>query len=159
MNEADRQLMLSCAARLEILDLFGRYCQLIDRCDWQGLDRIFTIDVEVDFSATAAYVEGNSAVLKGIEQLAAFYASAMRHIGPGVTYFMTGHVIDVQGDLAHARCYSQTLSFPYGGVYDTQVRRGPQGWRFSKLTYEWRRFEPVMARIKAHVDSEDSKHG
>jgi len=156
MSQNELQLILDCAARLQILDLFGRYCRLIDRCAWQDLDRVFTPDVEVDFSSTAAYVKGN-ALIQGIGALKEFYETAMSHIGPGVTYFMTGHVIDVQGDTARASCYSQTLSFPYGGYYDTEVRKGPDGWRFSKLTYEWRHFEEVMNRLKNHMKTEDAK--
>jgi hypothetical protein len=139
------------ADRLDILDLFARYCHAVDRCDWGMLRSVFSDDVRADYSSVAEYTTEGVPVINGVEEFIKFLSVSMAPIGPGLTHFMSNHLIKMNGDTATAVVHNHVLNLPQGGVYHTHARRTPQGWRIDKLVFENRLFEDVSKRISARM--------
>jgi ketosteroid isomerase-like protein len=112
--------------RDEILQLLYRYNHAIDSGDAEGWADTFTEDAVFD-------AFGGGEVITGREGLLAFAASVQ-----GIRHVVMNPLIDVSGDTAKVRAY---LMFLMGatiagvGVYDDEVVRTPQGWRFAKRVF------------------------
>ena len=116
-----------------ILNVAYRYAQAADRRDWQGLTDCYTEDAVVNFNGTI--VEGRDAIIaRNKVRLTAWEATQ---------HFTGNPVINVDGDTADASFYTiaqhtviregKPVTCLAGGVYEDQLVRTAQGWRF------WRR--------------------
>jgi ketosteroid isomerase-like protein len=150
MSTAERDLQKdvhNCMARLDIIDLFARYCHAVDGCDWRLLRTVFTDDVHADYSSIAKYTPSDRTKLDGIEELVKFFETVQPPIGKGLTHFMTNHLIELHGDTATVTVHNHVLNVAQGGVYHTHARRTAQGWRLDKLVFENRFFAEVAKKM------------
>jgi len=120
--------------RIEIQDLLARYTQAIDQRDWDALDRVFTPDAHIDYSAM-----GGAA--GGLEEIKRFLAEAMPMFE--VSQHLVGSsVVDIDGDTASARTICHNPMVLRGGDdphllvcglwYRDKLVRTPAGWRISE---------------------------
>lgn len=126
--------------RLEIQDLLARYCQAIDRAEWDTLDAIFTPDAVIDYTAMG----GPAGSLEDTKE---FLASAMP-LFSSYQHLIGSTVIDFDGDAARARsiCHNpMTLAGAAGSDpamlvcglwYCDDLVRTPAGWRIRSRTEE-----------------------
>ncbi len=122
----------------EIRDLLGRYCELVDGADWDGVGELFTFGVLTD--------ERGTELARGIADVAAFYRDSVQlHDGrPGTKHLVTNVVIESQGAerIVSRSSYLvlQALDdFPLqpiisGRYRDTFVRTG-SGWAFAERSF------------------------
>lgn len=112
--------------RDEILQLLYRYNHAIDSGDAEGWADTFAEGAVFD-------ALGGGQVITGREDLVAFASSVK-----GIRHVVMNPLIDVDGDTAKVRAY---LMFLMGttiagvGVYDDDVVRTAQGWRFAKRVF------------------------
>jgi len=128
--------------RLEIQDLFTRYCFAIDDRDWDALDDMFTADAQIDYTATG----GSSGSLPEMKE---WLAQAL------APFTMSQHMVslprlEISGDTATSRMIlfnpmmmedadgNQSTFFVGVWYHDTLVHTAA-GWRIShrsqKLAY------------------------
>jgi hypothetical protein len=143
--------------RLDILDLFARYAHAVDLCDWEMLREVFSDDVEANYTTVAQYTQNHTPILHGIEDIIHYFNTVMPHIGPGLTHFMTNHLIRLDGDEANITSHNHVLNLAQGGVYHTHAKRTPKGWRLDRLRFEVRYFDRVAERMNAHMNSIDGR--
>jgi hypothetical protein len=126
------------ADRLEIQDLIARYGQAVDRRDWDALDRLFTPDGRIDYTAMGG-IAGDVATIK--EWLAETMPIFVR------TQHMFGlPVIELEGDRATATtiCHNPMVLkdsddpqlMVCGLWYHQRLVRTAEGWRIEELTEE-----------------------
>jgi hypothetical protein len=153
-NSASGQISLD---RLDILDLFARYAHAVDLCDWEMLREVFSDDVEANYTTVAQYTQNHAPILHGIDDIIHYFNTVMPHIGPGLTHFMTNHLIKLDGDEANITSHNHVLNLAQGGVYHTHAKRTPKGWRLDRLRFEVRYFDQVAERMNAHMNSIDGR--
>lgn len=134
--------------RLEIQDLLARYCHAIDERDWDALDRVFTADAIIDYSAAGG--------------AAGAYPEIKRWLGEALAKFpMFQHLaattkLDLEGDTARARTILfNPMLFPdasgtpqpffIGLWYVDQLTRTAEGWRIIERREEmgWSHLVPA----------------
>ncbi len=128
--------------RLEIQDLFTRYCYAIDDHDWQALDEMFTPDARIDYTATG----GAAGTLPEMKE---WLAGALGACG------MSQHMVSlpylaISGDSATSRMIlfnpmmmedaeGKQSTFFCGVWYHDRLVRTADGWRIAercqKLAY------------------------
>jgi hypothetical protein len=126
------------ADRLDILELFARYCHAIDQCDWDLMRTVFSEDVEADYSSVANYTPTQTPIMRGVDDLIGYLRGVLTHVGVGLTYFMANHL-------------------PQGGFYKTRARRTETGWKIDRLQFEMRYFAAVTAKLNAHMKEIDDR--
>jgi ketosteroid isomerase-like protein len=125
--------------RMAISDLLIDFARRVDAKDFAGYAANFTDDgvFELPWSRR----EGRADIAAGAEADLAPFA-ALQH-------YSVNHVIEIDGDTATSRSYLLAIHVPdaadlsrhqdAGGWYDSEFRRTPDGWRFtrSSLTVRW----------------------
>jgi hypothetical protein len=130
MTDGQQQLL----DRLEIEALVSRLGSHLDERTFDGLRDLFTADAAVETPSGAA--GGHDAI---VEQARA------RHAAPkGLQHMITIVLVDQQGDSAQARANLLAVfategprdpaPFMLGEVYRFQLRRSPDGWRFTRMS-------------------------
>ena len=153
-NRASGEISLD---RLDILDLFARYAHAVDLCDWEMLREVFSDDVEANYTTVAQYTQNHAPILHGIDDIIHYFNTVMPHIGPGLTHFMTNHLIKLDGDEANITSHNHVLNLAQGGVYHTHAKRTSKGWRLDRLRFEVRYFDQVAERMNAHMNGIDGR--
>ena len=114
---------------LQIIQLINLYGLAMDAQRWDLFDRIFTPDVEADFGAPSHWTD-----------LATFKAdfSAFHTPFDATQHLMSNHLVDVEGDTAHAFTYGAWRLFRKGveggdlwegtGWYDDTLERCDGRW-------------------------------
>jgi hypothetical protein len=133
------------ASRLEILDLFARYCHAVDRYEFTLFEDVFTDDVVADYSEVRGADE--EPIIVGRQAFADWLVQSMAAIGPGMTHYMTNHLITIDGDEARVLSHNHVLNVAMGGVYHSRAVRTPEGWRIAEIRFEARYFAPVVERL------------
>ncbi len=123
-NEADD--------RFEIMAVLDRYCEALDRRNWELMEQVFTPDVEFDFGdwKTSTRDEAVAAIRGFID-------------GCGRTQHLQGNYrIELDGDRARSRVYIRAFhvgagkalgkTFEMAGEYRDELLRTPEGWRCQK---------------------------
>lgn len=128
--------------RLEIQDLFTRYCYAIDDRDWDALDELFTPDARIDYTAT-----GGSAGL--LPEIKLWLAGALGACGMSQHMVSLPHLA-ISGDTATSRMIlfnpmmmadaeGNSSTFFVGVWYHDTLVRTAEGWRIAersqKLAY------------------------
>lgn len=128
------------ADRLAITDLTIAYCWALDTKDWDGLDRVFAVDVTAELA---------SPLLHGVEAIKARVARALEPLDDS-QHIVTNHQIVIDGDQASCRCYLHAQhvrrgveggdNYVIGGRYEDTMVRTPDGWRIAhrRLVSMWR---------------------
>lgn len=126
--------------RLEIQDLLARYTYAVDAQDWEVLDRTFTPDADIDYTASggirASFPEARAWLA---ETLPGPFASTMHMLGLPV--------IDLDGDRAQVLVHLDNPMrmddgrgglkvVELGAVYHDELVRTPEGWRICSLRQE-----------------------
>lgn len=125
--------------RIEIDDLLTTYTMAIDQGDWDALDRVFTPDAHIDYSATGGTAGPFPEVKAWLAETLPMF-SATQH-------FVTQKKVELDGDTAHVRAYflnpmvmdqadGRKWQMDIGGVYVHDLVRTPEGWRSRRLEEE-----------------------
>jgi len=126
---------------VEIQQLLGRYCQLVDAGDAEGWAELFLEDGE--------FVIESGATMRGREQLAGIVrdVTARERIRHWVGAML---VTSADGEHATARTYQLNLNLPTDGRGLVFIRRATTAeWTFAKVAGSWR-----IARRATAVDAE-----
>jgi hypothetical protein len=120
--------------KAEIIEVMNLYAFALDTRQWDLFDRVFTDDVVAIFGPAGAGWEGLD-VFKA--SFADFHARLDAH-----QHTMMGHLVEVDGDTAHAFAYGNWLLVREGaeggsswtgtGWYDDDLVRTEQGWRIKR---------------------------
>ncbi len=127
--------------RLEIDDLLTTYTMAVDDADWDALDRVFTPDAHIDYSASGGTVGTFPEVKAWLAETLPMF-TAMQHL-------VTQKQVRIDGDEAHVRAYffnpmvmerpdGPTWHLDIGGVYVHTLVRTADGWRSRRLVEELR---------------------
>lgn len=120
---------------LAIINLINLYGFAIDTQSWDLFDRIFTNDVDADFSAAAHW-----------HDLARFKSDFAVFHDPfdNTQHVMSNHLVNVSGDTAHAFTYGSwrlvrkaaegAALWDGTGWYDDELVRTAAGWRIKRRT-------------------------
>jgi hypothetical protein len=121
---------LADADKLAIIEIINLYGVAVDSQRWDLFDRIFTSDVEADFSATAHW-----------RDLASFKRDFAVFHDPfdSTQHAMANHLVEVNRDSAHALTYGSWRLIREAaeggplwdgtGWYDDALVRTAEGWR------------------------------
>lgn len=119
------------AAIVEIMNLYGF---ALDARQWDLFDRVFTDDVVAVFGPAGAGWHGLEVFKKSFAE---FHATLDSH-----QHTMMGHLVEVDGDTAHAFSYGNWLlvrnaaeggpTWTGTGWYDDELVRTDRGWRISR---------------------------
>jgi ketosteroid isomerase-like protein len=136
------------ADRAAIVDAVIAYATAVDTRDWERLGALFTDDACWEYSGSGERLSGPDMIVARIS------ASVERF---DATHHQNGNpVTAVQGDEAEHTCYYQAQhvrlglpdgeKFLAGGRYDDQLRRTPDGWRFTyrRITSVWTEGNPAV---------------
>jgi hypothetical protein len=147
MAQPDNDAIRQCIDRMEILQLFAKYCHIVDDCTFEQLPEVFTDDAQLDYSSLGDSVQGLRTRMHGVREFIDFLTNSMRYMGPGLTHFMGNHLIDVQGDEAHIVSHNHVLNLPQGGRYTSHARRTPAGWRIDRFVFENRLYHDMAQKM------------
>jgi hypothetical protein len=125
--------------RLEIDDLLTTYTMAIDGGDWDGLDRVFTPDAHIDYTATGGTAGPFPEVKRWLAETLPMFS--------GMQHFITQKRVEISGDEAQVRAYflnpmvldrddGTKWHLDIGGVYVHSLVRTAEGWRSSRLVEE-----------------------
>jgi hypothetical protein len=125
--------------RVEIDDLLTTYTMAVDDADWDALDRVFTPDAHIDYTAT-----GGAA--GAFPEVKAWLADTLPMFS-GMQHFITQKRVRLDGDRAQVRAYflnpmvldredGTRWHLDVGGVYVHSLVRTGEGWRSSRLVEE-----------------------
>ena len=125
--------------RAEIIDLFSRYADAIDRRDAAGYRACFTDRVAIETPGT--HMEDGAA-----EE---WTTLALQAVGvfDGTQHLITNHRVTLEGDEAHcvatlqAEHWNADATVTVLGRYDARLRRAGSEWRIS-------RFELIVDRTR-----------
>jgi hypothetical protein len=120
--------------RVEIAGLLARYCDTVDRRDYDSLDAIFSHDAWIDFTATGGKA-GDLVATKSFlaDALGAFFS--FQHL-------LGQPVIDLEGDRGWARtpCHNPMVLggevLLVGLWYLDELVRTADGWRISRRSQQ-----------------------
>lgn len=118
----------------ELGSLLNRYCYIADMKDWKGYSETFTVDGSMHYESWPE-VRGREAIAK---------AASAETIFEGLQHSMTNFQFEVDGsDRATGRSYLWFAATPktsqprdnysFGGPYNFDFVRTPEGWRISKM--------------------------
>lgn len=138
--------------RLEIQDLFARYCFAIDERDWEALDGLFTSDATIDYSAAGGPV-GSVAEIKRWLPGAMARFPVCQHLAATTKLKLEGDTASSRTILFNPMVYEDgegiRQSFFLGLWYRDQLVRTPDGWRISDRREEfgWDYNTPAMEAV------------
>ena len=118
--------------RLEIQQVMTDYAHAVDTRDFEALDRIFTPDAFIDYTAMGG-IQGDYPTVK------AWLPQALQHF-PGYMHFIGNTLFELNGDEASGKiaCFNPmvvptadggTETMFLGLWYVDRYRRTAQGWR------------------------------
>lgn len=130
-------MRLSDSDRLEISDLYARYCHIIDRGDAAGFARVYVSDGALIRESPADDGQENLE-FRGSAKLEAMMRDSYALNQGRRKHWISGLVVDSSGDdQALGRCY--LMVFDVSGVapvpltsgrYEDILVKTPDGWRF-----------------------------
>ena len=125
--------------RVEIDDLLTTYTMAIDGADWDALDRVFTPDAHIDYTASG----GTAGPFPEVKA----WLAEMLPMFTGMQHLLGQKRVDIDGDEAAVRAYfynpmamaredGTTWHLDIAGVYVHSLVRTPEGWRSRRLVEE-----------------------
>ncbi len=134
--------------RLEIEAVLHRYTRAIDSGEWDLLDRVFTPDAPIDYTATGGIADVYPTVKAWLAENLPMFPRRQHVLGQIVTDLAP----DGDGDRAEVTAYflnpmvlpqadGSELLWEFGGFYRHSMVRTPDGWRSARLFEElsWKR--------------------
>ena len=127
--------------RVEIDDLLTAYTMAIDDGDWDALDKVFTADAHIDYTASG----GTAGTFETVKA----WLAEMLPMFSGMQHFITQKRVEIDGDEAQVRAYflnplvldredGTKWHLDIGGVYVHSLVRTAEGWRSRRLVEELR---------------------
>jgi hypothetical protein len=161
MTSIDPVALQRSIDRMDILQLFAKYCHIVDDCTFPRLREVFAEDARFDYSSLGPEVKGRATTMDGVQAFIDFLTCTMADVGRGLTHLMTNHVIEVTGDEAEIVSHNTVLNLPIGGYYRSHARRTPAGWRLDRFHFSWRDYGDMAARMGYGPDGrgETASHG
>lgn len=124
--------------RLAIEEVLVRYCDAIDARDFALLERVFTPDATLDYTASGGPRDRFPAVRAWLEKALAPF-ELVQHVIGNVR-------VEVEGDRARSRAYftnpmgvpgrGRGMTFLCGGLYRDRLVRTAEGWRIVERVNE-----------------------
>jgi hypothetical protein len=142
------------ASKLEIIDLFARYCHAVDSCEFSLFENLFTEDLVADYSTVRG--DGEEPLIHGRSALVDWLTEAIRPIGRGMTHFMTNHLVTFDGDEADIISHNSVLNVAMGGVYYSHAVQSSVGWRLSRIRFEVRYFAEIADLLNGTLAAQGS---
>ena len=124
---------LTAADKLEIQELFARYCQAVDNGDGEGFASVFTED---------GVLSGIREPMQGRDVIAKFGGGAVARAGVPMRHWSGNAIIDGDGNSATARSYymvsrsGDDAPRPSTGVYLDQLQRVNGQWLIKRRDAE-----------------------
>ena len=135
--------LVRSADKVDIIEVLGRYHQLVDAKDVDHLDLVFTHDAVCEYLGQEELFGIPGDAPSGLPAIQAFLADALAPVE--TRHNMTNHVFTaIDGDHAHTRSYLIGRGGTEG-VYEVDHVRTPAGWRMARLVLE-QRFDPDTVR-------------
>ena len=120
--------------KADIIEVLNLYAFTLDAHQWDLFDRVFAEDVTADFGPAGAAWAGLADFKRSFAE---FHDTLDSH-----QHTMTGHLVQVDGDRAHAFSYGNWLlgreaaeggpSWLGTGWYDDELVRTAAGWRIRR---------------------------
>jgi 3-phenylpropionate/cinnamic acid dioxygenase small subunit len=121
--------------RLEIQDLFTRYCFAIDERDWNALDEMFTPDAQIDYTATGGSAGSLSEMKEWLNTALSPFAMSQ--------HMVSLPRLEISGDRATSRMIlfnpmgmddgqGNVSTFFVGVWYHDELVRTGSGWRIAR---------------------------
>src|SRR5258708_3913138 len=132
---------------MDILQLFAKYCHIVDDCTFEKLPEVFAEDAVLDYSSLGPTVQGRRTKMQGVQEFIDSLTATMAGRGPGLTHFMTNHLMEVQGAEADTVSHNHVLNIPQGGHYTSHARRTAQGWRIDRFPFQNRLFQDMARKM------------
>ncbi len=118
--------------RIEIEALMNLYAEMVDRREWQKMDRIFALEATIDYTSTGG--------VKGPFRETLAWLDRALESWPINLHIVTNLIIEIEGDVARSRCYfhapmgrtigdGEQLIITNAGRYLDQLVRTADGWR------------------------------
>jgi 3-phenylpropionate/cinnamic acid dioxygenase small subunit len=125
--------------RLEIERLLHLYAEMVDQREWSIMDRIFALEATIDYTSTGGQ--------KGPFRETLAWLDRALEPWPINLHVISNAIIEVEGDVASARCYfhaPMARNTPSGdqyvitnaGRYLDQLVRTAYGWRIVERVCE-----------------------
>ena len=136
--------------RIEIDDLFARYCHAIDERDWDALDQVFTPDAKIDYSETGG-AKGCFAEIKAWLPVALERFPMFQHMVATTRLRLDGDKASSRtilfNPMVHRDADGQDQVFFIGLWYRDVLVRTEAGWRIAERYEElgWTHNVPPMA--------------
>lgn len=118
--------------RFSIIATLDRYAECLDTRDWQGLQDVFTQDVDMDFGVWRA---------RSLDEVRTNIRSFLGGCGPS-QHLLGNYRIELDGDHASSRCYCRVMHHGRGEhegkhfeswiEYRDELVRTATGWRIRK---------------------------
>lgn len=132
--------------RAAIGDLLVEFARSLDEKDWAAHVALYVPEGVLE-AGDALRLEGHDELARTASQQGLGQYAATWHLS-------ANHAITIQGDAAVVRSYllgvhvlgrELTVHADGGGWYDSQLRRTPQGWRFTRvrITEVWQAGAPL----------------
>jgi 3-phenylpropionate/cinnamic acid dioxygenase small subunit len=120
--------------RLEIEQLFVRYCHAVDQRDWDAYRAVYTPDAVID--------DVSAGPGQSVDAMVMFLSRALERVVL-IQHAVSTMLIEIDGDTASARtvCHcpvvldsggGETETFFQGLWYVDELVRTPEGWKISK---------------------------
>jgi 3-phenylpropionate/cinnamic acid dioxygenase small subunit len=121
--------------REEIEELLYRYARMVDRREWELMDRVFAQDATIDYTSTGGRKGPYRETLAWLDRALAAWPSNL--------HFITNLSVEIEGDRARSRCYflapmarprpdgSQEV-ITNAGTYEDRLVRTAAGWRIAE---------------------------
>lgn len=131
--------------RLEIQDLFARYCFAIDERDWDALDSVFTPDAQIDYTETGG-AKGSVAEIKAWLPVALERFPAFQHMVATTKLTLDGNRATSRTILFNPMVHDGQTFF-IGLWYRDKLVRTAEGWRIAERYEEmgWTHNVPPLA--------------
>ncbi len=128
--------------RLDVQDTLFRYGWGMDHDEWDMVEAAFAPDARAEYSDLGGH-EGRDAIVHGLR-------GPLRELDT-IYHLISDHRATIDGDRARVQAYVQTTCMrrgapggdvhQYGGHYDNDMARTPEGWKIQVLrytrTWEW----------------------
>src|SRR5579884_1525220 len=128
--------------RIDIAECLVAYARCIDRRDWAGLQALYAEDGVMEHGGAAV----SRAEVPALSERILEGCSASHHL-------VGDPSIEIDGDTARTHSHyiathvseGTTVKRQAGGWYDCELRRTPEGWRFTRVrsATAWRTGEPL----------------
>lgn len=144
--------------RLDVIELIHRYAAVVDLKRYDELPAVFADDAVCDYGSMRVYL-GDDCMPSGLADIERWMR---RYTGSRPSmHFMHNHVVELQGDAATMRNYMHNTNSSIAGVYETEARRTPDGWRLTRLRLDERFIDTDRVAPPVVVDEPgpDAPHG